>query len=163
MLSGYLLCIIGTTLVSSILLAILPEGKSSSMVKGMAKLVCIVSIVSPIPKLIGQETFLELFQSQTTEKNSQQFTESVINTDEVFIDYVSELRIENACWTIERQIYLKFDIECNVRVDCVILSETAKMQLNSIYLQSSSTINAKTAEEIIAYLKEIYLCEVQLE
>ena len=54
MLSGYLLCIIGTTLVSSILLAILPEGKSSSMVKGMAKLVCIVSIVSPIPKLIGQ-------------------------------------------------------------------------------------------------------------
>lgn len=163
MLNGYLLSIIGTTLVSSVLLSILPEGKSSGMVKGIAKLVCLVSIVSPIPNLIGEETFSKLFQSDSTKKNNQQFTETVIRTDEEFIDYVSELRIDNAKWTIELEIYQRFEVECSIRVDCVIASDTAKMQLNNIYVQFDSCEKEQTAEEIVAYLKKTYLCEVQIE
>ena len=47
-LNDYLLCVIGTVLICSILTAIAPEGKTSAVIKGVARLTCVLAIISPV-------------------------------------------------------------------------------------------------------------------
>ena len=44
----YVLSVIGTVLIASVLTAILPEGKTSGIIKGITRLVCVVAIVAPV-------------------------------------------------------------------------------------------------------------------
>lgn len=46
--SGYLLAIIGIVLLTGILSAVLPEGKTAKFIKGMTKLCCLAVILAPI-------------------------------------------------------------------------------------------------------------------
>ena len=97
----YLLSIIGTVLFSAILTAILPEGKSAGLIKGIARMACTLAIVAPM---------LQFFQSGTLslinlEKYDGIFSQTVIDSESAFIHYYSELRIretENALeWELE--------------------------------------------------------------
>ena len=80
--SVYVLSVIGTVLLCSILTSILPTGKTNSVIKGIAKLVCVISIVMPV---------LIFFQSGKWSMNQnifqKEFAESIIKTDEAFIQY----------------------------------------------------------------------------
>ncbi len=87
--SSYLLSIIGIVLFCSVLTVIIPKGKTAKIVNGMARLACIVAIVAPIPAYLSEES-------------GAFFGKTSIETDEAFIKYCSELRVDEAAQTLEK-------------------------------------------------------------
>lgn len=98
--SAYLLSIVGIVLVSGLLSAILPEGKTASMIKGTAKLACLIVILSPI---------LQFFTSLKNGEDFSNFSEqTVIQTDKSFIDYCSKERIESVEESLAKELKDEF-------------------------------------------------------
>ena len=83
--NGYLLCVIGTVLVCSILTAITPEGKTSAVIKGVARLTCILAIIAPVLSFLKTGD-VAVFN----DKNSQEFfLQEGIDGQVAFIQYYS--------------------------------------------------------------------------
>ena len=76
--SGYLLSVVGIVLFTSILLAIVPTGKTSEIVKAIARLACVVTILAPIVQFFVSDGEFGTF-----------FVESSIQTESTFIQYSS--------------------------------------------------------------------------
>lgn len=163
--NGYLLSVIGTVLLSAILTAIVPEGKTSSAIKGVAKLACVLAIVAPV---------LEFFQGGSEklggEKTSQSiFSESVIQTDEAFIKYYSEMRIRETEDALETEISEKYGAETNVtlewlleteRVDGIYESDAIRITRIRIRIDDETE---EVGQMIADYVKKNYCSEVLLE
>ncbi len=115
--NGYLLSIIGTVLLSSLLTALLPSGKTASVVKGMTKLACVIAIVAPIPNLLQAEGVFD----ENSEKNNGQ---SVIETDSSFIEYYCEIRVRNTETALEEELEEKFSLRTQVHCDWRFEEET---------------------------------------
>ena len=110
--NGYLLSVIGTILLSAILTAIVPEGKTSATIKGIAKLACLLVIISPILK------YLQTGDTESSDENSEIFfSETVIRTDEDFIKYYSEMRIRFTEEDIETELAEEFSVACDVTLE----------------------------------------------
>lgn len=89
--SGYLLSVIGVILLTSLLTVVIPQGKTSKIVAAISKLACIVAILMPIPSLLkGEETDF--------------FGETIIETDEAYIKYCSEMRVREAEYNLQKQL-----------------------------------------------------------
>ena len=110
----YLLSVVGTILLGAVLTAIIPEGKTAGIVRSMTKLVCLLVIISPILSYLSSE------KAVGKEKN---FTQSVIQTDESFIQYYSELRVEQAEKAIAEALKQEFSVDCGVRLDWLLKEE----------------------------------------
>ena len=108
--SAYVLSVIGIILISAILTAILPSGKTSTVVKSVTRLACVISIVMPV---------LIFFQSGEWSVGQtffqEDFAETVIQTDEAFIQYYSEKRVLETENTLEEELYKEFQIKTDVR------------------------------------------------
>lgn len=163
--NGYLLSVIGTVLLSAILTAIVPEGKTSSAIKGVAKLACVLAIVAPV---------LEFFQGGSAElggkKTSQLiFSESVIQTDEEFIKYYSEMRIRETEKTLEAELVEKYGVETSITLEWTRERETVDGRYESDTIRITRIrirIDDETQEvgQMIAdYVKKNYCSEVLLE
>ena len=163
MFEGYLLCIVGTTLLCSILTAILPEGKTNAIVKGVAKLICLIAIVSPVPRFLQKEEIFDFFLFDSQEKTQQELEETVIQTDENFIHYVSELRIKTTESMLEYQVSNTFQVECEIRLACTISHTDGSLLPDKIYLQFLGEVEEEKVHLVVEYLKKQYLCEVQIE
>ena len=126
----YLLCVIGVVLFSAVLTAVLPNGKTSGTIKTALKLACILVIISPV---------LEYIKS---EKNPQKNTQiSVIQTDEEFIKYYSELRIRLTEERLCEEIYQEFSVNCSVEA-------TWELKKGEIYLSKITLdTNGSNVEE----------------
>ena len=81
--SGYLLGVIGVVLISSLLTVVIPQGKTAKLVASLSKLACIVAILMPIPALLSG-------------KEQSFFGETIIQTDDEYIKYLSEMRVREA-------------------------------------------------------------------
>ena len=102
--SAYLLSIVGVVLLSAVLSAVLPGGKTSKFIKGMTK---------PV---------LDFFRGGDGETNFPFFSsETVIQTDVDFIDYCSTKRIENA----EEELGNALEENFSVRPEVTLLWEYA--------------------------------------
>ena len=163
--SGYLLSIIGIVLISAIISALTPEGKTSAVIKGAAKLCCLIVILSPIVNFfIGKggdgEKIFSVFSK-----------ESVIQTDEAFINYCSNKRIESTQKQLEEKI--KEDYDCFVCVSFVWEYEENEVEIFSLKGYEDREIKIKkilitsereTKEEVKAQiereLSSLYGCEV---
>lgn len=105
--SAYLLAIIGIVLLSSILSVVLPGGKTAKFIKGIAKLCCLAVILAPI---------LSFFRGNGDGNIKFPFfsSETVIETDDAFIDYCSTKRIENAEAELKKKLEETFSVEVEV-------------------------------------------------
>lgn len=111
--SAYLLSIVGVVLLSAVLSAVLPGGKTSKFIKGMTKLACLAVILAPV---------LDFFRGGDGETNFPFFSsETVIQTDVDFIDYCSTKRIENA----EEELGNALEENFSVRPEVTLLWEYA--------------------------------------
>ena len=156
---GYLLCIIGTVLLSSIITVILPEGKTAKTVKGIAKLVCLLAIVAPIP------SFLQSWKKGkiNSEKN---LAESVISTDESFIKYYCEMRVQNVELQLEEEIQEKFNISVDTEIvwnyeDDVVDSDGIHVQKICVRLEEDTPLEGRNA--VYEHLTKNYCSEVLIE
>ena len=155
--SGYLLSVVGTILISAVLTVIIPDGKTAPTIKHIARLACLAIIISPIPKLFQKNT-------SGTQINGNFFTEKVIQTDASFIQYYSELRINNLEAIMEREILEKFSINIKVEVECENVEDyTGELNVKRIRLFETSGVTEEKKMVVWEYLKQNYCSEVLIE
>ena len=143
--NGYLLSVIGIILISAVITAILPNGKTASSIKTVLKLACILVVVAPVLKYIKNE------------KNPQKNPEnSVIQTDEDFIKYYSELRIQLAEREISEELQTNFLINSEVKADWTL--NDGEIYIKKVFLTLS---NDEKKEEIRSFLTKKYGFEVE--
>lgn len=160
--NGYLLGIIGTVIFSSVLTAILPEGKTSGVVKGVTKLACVITIVSPV---------LHFFKTWDIGEGGfeENFSKSVIQTDEAFIQYYSETRIREAENALEKELEKDFGVTAEIDMDWTMDTETVVgssmdvVKIHRIQVKTDGKQNEEVVKSVWEYLTNNYCSEVQIE
>ena len=154
----YLLSIIGTVLFSAFLVAILPEGKMSGTIKGVAKMVCLLAIIAPIPQYMQKQ------KNEEKIENLQEFFSSTgIQTDDAFIKYYSEMRIKETQTQLEREVQDKFSCEAEVTLNTESLQDATQITdiiilSVSVHLPNNESQEKRT--QIEEYLLKEYGCKV---
>ena len=164
--SEYLLSIIGTVLLSAILTAILPEGKTAGLIKTIARLTCILAIVSPVLNFFDSGNL-----SFGAEKKSNIFfSESVIESEEAFIEYYSEMRIRETEEALKAQLSEKYNINVEVLLTYERETETVdgkydsdKIKITEIRVKLKEESNEEVLEKMWEYLTKNYCSEVLIE
>ena len=159
--NGYLLSIIGTILLCSIITVLIPNGKTTGTVKGIAKLVCVLAIIAPI---------LRFFKTGEFDwENAGNSSKTVIELDYDFIEYYSEARVKVAERSLEGLLKEEFGVETSITLAWEAESETLdryyeweKIRITRIYVKLQSE-GGVSMEDLVEYLKQNYCSEVILE
>lgn len=150
--SEYLLSIVGIVFLAAIVNAILPEGKTSGMVKSVLKLLCILVILTPFAKIVQQDGVgVENY-----------FAQSVIKIDESFIEYCSEKAISATQTKIEEEIFQEFGQQVSVKLEwrySQAEEQGGRIEIVCIYVRSSKENQA----EIQEYICKKYGCKVEMQ
>ena len=155
--NGYLLSVIGIVLFSSVLLAVLPSGKTGEVIKGVARIACVVAILSPVVYFFVDGGDLNSF-----------FGESGIETGAEFIQYCSEQRIEAAEKQLLKELSLKYPgiqtVKCYWTNTEITYGEyTAEgVKIIRIVVCVDGVLPTNTEREVIEYLFTQYGCEGQV-
>lgn len=163
---NYLFTIIGTVLVSAIITVLIADGKTSSIIRNITRLVCVLVIISPIFNSIyvkNPDTFL-------WEEKSDYFSENVIEAHTNFIQYYSELRIENAEKLLEEELFNKFKVKINTDIHWEFNEENAldiyaknNIKILRINISVSGTISEEVKKSMCEYVANTYCSEVKIE
>ena len=151
--NGYLLSVIGTVLLAALLTSIVPEGKTSGLIKTIAKSACLLAIVAPIPSYLNSEN--------SDEKNAQSqtiFSQTVIETDEDFIKYYREMRIRATAQALETELKEKFSVETSVEFEWTYA--LGEVEITKIIVK---TENGEANAAMWEYLTKNYCSEVMIE
>ena len=146
----YLISIMGTVLLCALLTAIIPNGKTAGIIKGRAKLACLLAFVAPIP------TFLSSEKSWSGNLN-----ENVLQTDDSFIQYYSGMRISQAEDLLRQEIYDKFTVEAIVIVEAK--ADSVVLELERITVSPVGEIDKEVQSSMCEYLTNTYRSEVLIE
>lgn len=151
--NGYLLSVIGTVLIAALLTAIAPDGKTSGLIKAIAKSACLLAIVAPIPSYLNS--------GNSDEKNADLqtiFSQTVIETDEDFIKYYSEMRIRATAQALEAELKEKFFVVASVELEW--MNESDEIKITKIIVR---TENGEANTAMWEYLTKNYCSEVMIE
>lgn len=164
--SEYLLSIIGTVLLCAILVAIVPQGKTSAAIKGIAKLSCVLVIVSPVLRFFKTGEISEI----STENSPTFFLQTGIRADESFIQYHSETRVEQTETALESEILERYEVETEVCLSWETEKETVgkyyeteQIKITEIRVQCLEEIPGEIRETMWEYLTKNYCSEVLIE
>lgn len=161
--NGYLLSIIGTVLLSSVLTVVLPSGKTAGVIKGIAKLACVIAIVAPIPKFLDFDTNGE----KNTADSGTNFTQSVIQTDESFIKYYCEMRVRSTQEALNKELAETFSVTVETELAWCFEDETEidsdKILITKITVKPQSELSEKEKNAVWEYLTKNYCSEVLIE
>ena len=163
--NGYVLAVVGTVLISSILTMLIPEGKCSALIKNITKLACLVVLIAPIPKLLGSEHFFDVFLSKNTENADHFFQDDGINADEAFIEYYCELRVHETQNALEKELLSRFNVSADVDLSWRFIGETDVdgLKITKINVKLHQTVEEATKTKMCTYLTESYCSEVLIE
>lgn len=151
--NAYLLAVIGTILLAAVLTAIVPEGKTASVIKGMTKLVCLLVIVSPVLQYLRKD------EEKTGDGDF--FSQFVIETDESFIKYYSEMRVRSTETELETELREEFGVTCEVAIAWEY--EEEKIRVTQICVRTAEKCDEEVKRLMCDYLTENYCSEVLLE
>ena len=160
--SGYLISIIGTVLVCAVLTAILPSGKTAGVIKGIAKLACVIAIISPIPQFLGEWGV----RDKKNEKNTEKISQSVIQTDESFIKYYCEARISNAEDALNKEILEKFSLAVTSDISWEFadgVCDVDSIIITKIAIKTDENTSKERKNAVKTYIVDNYGSEVQIE
>ena len=164
--SGYLFGLIGTILLSTILTALLPEGKTTGIIKGITRLACLVVILAPIPKFLQNEDVFGEFLEKNAENLAENPSQNVIATDVEYIEYFRELRIRVNETALERELEDKFSVQAQVQFNWEIEPTEdgdEEIKITRITVSLLEEINEEDENRMWEYLRKNYCSEVQLE
>ena len=164
--NGYLLSIMGTVIFSSVVTAILPEGKTAGLIKAIARMVCVLAIVAPVITFFSVGSF-----SLASDKNSQTiFSQSVIDGDREFIQYYSEMRISHAQEALSKELLEKYGVETVVGLEWELVEEEAlkkysieRIKITRILVNTEGKASEEMKGEMSEYLTKNYCSEVLIE
>lgn len=150
--SAYLLSVVGVVLISAVFATVLPEGKTATLVKGVTKLCCLSVILTPI---------LLFFQKdgKNDEKVSLFLSETVIERDEIFINYCSEKRIANAETLLEKAIFEEYGVITDATILWEYVEGGNEIAVTAIEIGANG-LTGETLDKLAAFVRENYGCEV---
>lgn len=164
----YLLSVIGTVLISAIITAILPEGKTATVVRNITKLACTVAILAPILNFFKTGELNEGGESAQT--TTQNFSQTGIQTDEEFIQYYCEIRVRETERALEQELENAYALQAQVTLDWALREEKVyglydeqEIFIEKIRVLPQQTPSETNEEEIRRKWKESYGCEVEFE
>ena len=164
--SGYLLSIIGTVLLCAVLTAIVPQGKTSGVIKGVAKLACVLVIVSPVLRFFKTGEI----GGNSTENSPTFFSQTGIQTDESFIQYYSEMRVRETERALKEEILELYDLQVEVSIRWEMVTqavgkyyETERIKINEIRIKCAETPSKEIKQSMWEYLTKNYCSEVLIE
>ena len=155
--SEYLLGIVGTVLLSALIIGISPKGKTAEIIKGTTKVVCLLAIVAPI---------LQFFQFDG--KWQDFFEKSVIQTDVAYIRYCSEKRIEYAQDALSKTLAEEFGGEFTVMLIWSYTDvqegayETERVKIDKVQVVSAVPLSDEVWLSIEAFIQSGYACETEM-
>ena len=163
--SAYVLSVIGTILLCAILTAVLPNGKTNTIIKGVARLACVISIVMPV---------LIFFQSGEWSIGKtffqDDFAETVIQTDEEFIKYYSQMRVRETQDTLKKALKSEFAVDADVEItwqtemgEYADKYEEQKIKIVRIVVKNQEKQSEEVEKAMWVYLTENYCSEVLIE
>ena len=161
--SEYLLCMIGTVLLSAILIAILPNGKTTGLIRAITRLVCVLAIISPILH------FFQTGEMINDKKNTENFSQTSIETDNEFIKYYSEKRIQQTQIAVAEELLEKYDAQTDVVFDWEYQTIAGGMYtenaicVTKINVRCSNQIEEEVKQKMWEYLTTNYCSEVLIE
>ena len=166
MVREYLLAIIGTVLLSAILTAILPNGRTSSLVKAITRLACVLAIVSPVLAFMQSGTMTTFY-----DENSQIFfSQSVIEEEDVFINYYSEMRAKETERALVKEILEKWQIDAQIELDLKNVTENMEegygyntIEITQINVKLKQQEDEEVLRNMWEYLTKNYCREVLIE
>ncbi len=161
----YVISVIGIVIISAILTTIIPDGKTSGMIKGIAKTACVAVIITPI---------IHFFQAGETPsfiyKNSQEiFLQSGIETDAAFIEYYSEMRIAETQEKLQKELQEKYGLRVKTILNWEWREQSGnKGSTKEIYITKITVCDMEDEteymkNEVREYLSKSYCSEVQIE
>ena len=155
--NGYLLSVIGTIIFSALITAIMPEGKTSGLIKAVARIACVLAIVAPVLNFLRTGS-TSIFYGK---KNQTIFSQSVIDGQEEFIQYYSETRIEQTQSALEKEILQNYALETKVSLEWLL--EEDKIKITRIVVNTSGKANGEVVNKMSEYLTKNYCSEVKIE
>lgn len=164
--SGYLLSIIGTVLLCALLTAIVPQGKTSGVIKGVEKLACVLVIVSPVLRFFKTGEI----GGNSTENSPTFFPQTGIQTDESFIQYYSEMRVRETERALKEDICERYNLQVEVSIRWEMVTqavgkyyETERIKINEICIKCAETPSKEIKQSMWEYLTKNYCSEVLIE
>ena len=152
----YLLGVIGTVLFSAVLTLITPDGKTGGIVKASARLACLVAIISPV---------LIFFQSGRL--SDLNFTNSIIEMDESFIEYCSKINVEQTEKELEKCIEEEFGLPCEVSLLWQSVCETEDkyqiFKVKIIKVEIYATMESAQAVAVKDFVEKKFSCETEIK
>lgn len=163
--NGYVLTVMGTVLISSILTMLAPNGKCSSLIKNMTKLVCLVVLIAPIPNLLGEKNLFDGIRGENTEQADVFLKDDSINADEEFINYYCELRVRETQTALKKDILARFNVVADVILSWGFVDGTDVdgLKITKITVKIPQTVEEGIKKKMCTYLTDNYCSEVLIE
>ena len=153
-------------LISAVITALIPEGKTATVIRNVAKLACTVAILAPI---------LDFFKTgeldkggELTKTATENFSKNSIETDEEFIQYYCEIRVRETERALEQELAESFGVSAKVTLSWEIyveeiygLYDEQAIRIKAVKILPQRTIEVATQEKIGEKFKECYGCEVE--
>ncbi len=162
----YLLNVIGAVILSAIMVAVFPNGKTSGIMKALSRLVCILAIVSPVLQFFRSGTFAW----EEGENSTGIFTQTVIESENAFIEYYSEMRVRETERRLEAELLEKYEIEAKVSLTYEYEEELVKelytekkIKITEIYVAPTQPVDEEVLKRMWEYLTKNYCSEVLIE
>ena len=157
--NGYLLSIAGVVVLSVILSSVLPNGKTSGLIKSIMRMACILAIISPIITFFYSGSL-----SVSGVKNSDAiFSQSVIEQERAFIHYHSEMRIAETERALEKEILTQFSVETSVALSWELETDYDLIKITQIRVMTKEQKEGEVLEKMWEYLTKNYCSEVLIE
>ena len=149
----YLLSITGVVILSTVLSNILPTGKTTNLIKGFFRLCAHIVILSPVADFIND------YSTKKEEIFKNYFEESVIKTDENYIEYCSEKTVAETERQIEKTLKEDYSISALVKV---ILAENGDdfFQIEKIVVEVEN-ISTETKSKIEQDFKTQFSVDIE--
>ena len=166
--NAYLLSVVGTVLISAVITALIPEGKTATVIRSIAKLACTVAILAPILNFFKTGDLEEGgdFSQTTTEK----FSKISIHTDEEFIQYYCEIRVRETERALEQELAKAYGVSVAVTLLWELQAEEVyglydgqEIFINAVKVLPRQEISTEIQAKIRKKCKKEYGCEVQFE
>ncbi len=164
--SGYLLGVVGVVVLAATLTSVLPEGKTSSTIRAIARLACILAIISPV---------LHFFQSgklsfENEKKQEGIFADSVIEAEGRFIEYYSEMRIREAEEKLKLELSERYALDTLVTLEYTCQTEAVgvfytdrKIRIVRMRVKLLQEAKEEVVKSMWEYLTKNYCSEVLIE
>ena len=166
--NAYLLSVIGTVLISAVITALIPEGKTATVIRNVAKLACTVAILAPILNFFKTGELEE--GGEVSKGTTENFSKISIQTDEEFIQYYCEIRVRETECALERELLQDFGVSAKVsllweRYEGKVygIYDEQAIFIKTISIFSSKAMEIEVQTKIREKIKNDYGCEVNFD